>query len=349
MNNDKDINDDIIFTTKMKSLLDTIHFGISTKTPIVLEGSFGQGKSKAIDYYCKLTGLKPIKIVITKYTKIEDLFGKTIIKTVKGVQTLVVSKTDFCKALECTDNIINTLIKLEGIINASPSILGIINDIFGTRSSKILVNDNPIKKNYINLICIFNSSDDMTKEKLPINIINNSLYYIVENPSNIDIKDIILNLFERENLKIKNNCKFTQEEAQQFFDNFIKAKEISENSIGEFPFTLNEVKKYISLRTNLPEIDKTFFMTIIFQHHFTQGENILKAQKNLKLDSFLFSPSISYNNNILKFKASRKSKKNQIEIKIQKSKIDEIDEYKLKNKFDCMTLTEKLCFLFLLC
>jgi hypothetical protein len=90
----------------------------------------------------------------------------------------------------------------------------------------------------------------MTKEKLPINIINNSLYYIVENPSNFDIKDIIINLFERENLKIKNNCKFTQEEAQQFFDNFIKAKEISENGIGEFPFTLNEVKKYISLRTN---------------------------------------------------------------------------------------------------
>ena len=46
INNDKDINDDIIFTTKMKSLLDTIHFGISTRTPIVLEGSYGQGKSK---------------------------------------------------------------------------------------------------------------------------------------------------------------------------------------------------------------------------------------------------------------------------------------------------------------
>ena len=160
----------------------------------------------------------------------------------------------------------------------------------------------------------------------------------MENPSNIDIKDIILNLFERENSKNKNNCKFTQEEAQQLYDNFIKAKEISENGIGEFPFTLNEVKKYISLRTNLPEIDKTFFMAKIFQHHFTQGENILKAQKYLKLDSFLFSPYISYNNKSLKFKASKKSKKNQIEIKIKKS---ELDKNKLKSKFDRMTLTEK--------
>jgi hypothetical protein len=70
----------------------------------------------------------------------------------------------------------------------------------------------------------------------------------------------------------------------------------------------------------LPEIDKTFFMTIIFQHHFTQGENILKEQKYLKLDWFLFNPSISYNNNILKFKASRKSKKNQIEKKLKNLK-----------------------------
>ena len=59
---------------------------------------------------------------------------------------MVVSKTDFCKALECTDNTIDTLIILEGINNTSPSILGIISDIFGTRSSKIIVNGIPIKK-----------------------------------------------------------------------------------------------------------------------------------------------------------------------------------------------------------
>jgi hypothetical protein len=50
---------------------------------------------------------------------------------------LVVSKTDFCKILECTDNTINTLIILEGINNDNPSILGILSDILGTKSSKI--------------------------------------------------------------------------------------------------------------------------------------------------------------------------------------------------------------------
>ena len=42
----------------------------------------------------------------------------------------------------------------------------------------------------------------MTKQKLPINLIKNLLYYIVENPSNTDNKDIILNLFEREQIEI---------------------------------------------------------------------------------------------------------------------------------------------------
>ena len=96
----------------------------------------------------------------------------------------------------------------------------------------------------------------------------------------------------------------------------------------------------------MPEIDKTFFMTIIFQHHFTQNENILKAQKYLKLDSFLFNPSIMYSENHLKFYASLKSRKNQIKVRIKKS---DKKENKLIKKFNCMTLTEKLCFFFLLC
>ena len=48
-----------------------------------------------------------------------------------------VSKTDFCKILECTDNTINILIILEGINNDNLSILGILSDILGTKSSKI--------------------------------------------------------------------------------------------------------------------------------------------------------------------------------------------------------------------
>lgn len=49
---------------------------------------------------------------------------------------MVVSKTDFWKILECTDNTINTLIILEGINNDNPSILGILSDIFEQKVQK---------------------------------------------------------------------------------------------------------------------------------------------------------------------------------------------------------------------
>ena len=76
----------------------------------------------------------------------------------------------------------------------------------------------------------------MIIDKLPSNILNNSLYYIVENPSKDDIKDIIINLFERKNAKNKGKkeLQFSQEEAKLFYKNFIKSKEIAENGIGEF-------------------------------------------------------------------------------------------------------------------
>ena len=63
-------------------------------------------------------------------------FEKQYLKQLK-VSKHFVSKTNFCKILECTDNTINILIILEGINNDNPSICGILSDILGTKSSKI--------------------------------------------------------------------------------------------------------------------------------------------------------------------------------------------------------------------
>ena len=100
---------------------------------------------------------------------------------------------------------------------------------------------------------------------------------------------------------------------------------------------------------SLPKLDRTIFMSFIFNYHFTQKENIFKAQKELKLDTFLFNPIINYDGNkeYLTFKSSKKGKGNQLKIEIKNH--DRIRTKKLINKFNSMTLTEKLCFLFLLC
>ena len=80
-------------------------------------------------------------------------------------------------------------------------------------------------------------------------------------------------------------------------------------------------------------------MTFIFNYHFSQRENIIKAQKELKLDNFLFSPTINYDGDrkYLTFKTSKKGKKNLLKLKIKNP--DKIERKKLINKFNTMTLT----------
>ena len=92
----------------------------------------------------------------------------------------------------------------------------------------------------MNLISIFNPSDDFTREKLPGNLKNNSLYYIVEDPSKNDIKNIISNLF--------NEAGLSKNEQDEFTVNFLKAQKIAKDGVGEFPITLHEVRKYIFFR-----------------------------------------------------------------------------------------------------
>jgi hypothetical protein len=170
---------------------------------------------------------------------------------------LINSKTPLCQAIECVDNFPNKLVVLEGINNASPAVLEVLNSIYGPKGTNILLsNGSKIVKGNMNLISIFNPSDDFTREKLPINIINNSLYYIVQNPSKNDIVTIIANLFEKAEL--------SKIETKEFTESFLKAQKISRESVGEFPITLHEVGKYITFRKLIPNLDKTIFMSFIF-------------------------------------------------------------------------------------
>ena len=188
----------------------------------------------------------------------------------------------------------------------------------------------------MNLISIFNPSDDFTR-----NLINNTLYYIVEDPSKNNIVNVISNLFSEAELP--------KSEQYEFTINFLKAEKIAKDGVGEFPITLHEVRKYISLWRSIPKLDKNIFMTFIFNYHFSQKENIYKAQKELKLNTFLFNPVINYDGDkkYLTFKSSKKGKSNQLKIEIKNPK--QIETKKLINKFNSMTLTKKLCFLFLMC
>ena len=156
--------------------------------------------------------LELVQVPISKSTKVDDLLCKTTFKkNEKGNFSLVNSKTPLCLAIECIDNFPNKLVVLEGINNATPAVLEVLNSIYGKKGTNILLpNGSKIVKGNMNLISIFNPSDDFTREKLPGNLINNSLYFIAENPSENDIKNIISNLFKEAKLEKSEAKKFVK-------------------------------------------------------------------------------------------------------------------------------------------
>ena len=99
------------------------------------------------------------------------------------------SNTPLFDAIEYADNFSSKLVVLEGINNATQTVL---NSIYCQKGTNILLqNGSKIFKGNMNFIPIFNSSDDFTREKLPGNLINNYFYFIVESPSKNDIDNII--------------------------------------------------------------------------------------------------------------------------------------------------------------
>ena len=332
----------LVFTTKIKEILDTIHFAIFTGTPLILEGSFGQGKKSAIEYYAKMMKLDLDFVPISKSTKVDDLLSKTIFKeNEKGIITLENSITPLTQAIKYEGNFPNKLVVLEGINNASPAVLEVLNSIYGKKGTKILLpNGSTIVKRNVNLISILNPTDNFTKEKLPRNLINNSIYLTVEDPDEKDINYIIYKLFKEANL----------EGEQDIFAMYFKhAQEIARNADGEFPFTLYEVRKYISLRKSINTLDKKIFLYFIFNNHFSRRENIKKIHEIIKFETISFNPSIEYydKNQFLIFKMSEKGKRNNLTIKIKNP--EKIKPKELKEKFNSITSYEKLCILFLLC
>ena len=47
-------------------MIDLIHFGICTGTPLIFEGYSGQGKQTAINYICNLLNYDIENIILTK-------------------------------------------------------------------------------------------------------------------------------------------------------------------------------------------------------------------------------------------------------------------------------------------
>jgi len=192
---------EIFFTKKFSEVCDTILFGLSLRLPVILEGEAGQGKQTAIIYMAKKLGLDIINIVISKSTKVDDLLLKIIIEKSETGEILVKSQeTELYKAIKSREEHPKKLILFQGINNASPAVLDILNSIFIPDAKILLSNGSILEKGNMNIIGVFNKGrDNANKDKIPAGILSNCIYHIVENPSPNDILNIIITIWNKSN------------------------------------------------------------------------------------------------------------------------------------------------------
>ena len=179
---------------------------------------------------------------------------------------------------------------------------------------------------------------DNGKIKLPHALVSSSIYHIVPNANEIDIKNII-------NIKFKYAKLNTDIEI--FESNFNKTKQIALEHNSSFPLTLNDIEKYIEFRRVSKEIiDKQIISQIFFAYRFLDPDITKEVLKSINLSELKFVPSFNYSldKNDLYVKISEYSKRELI-IKIFSSNID-VNE--IKSILNGLTNTETRCLFFLI-
>ena len=335
---------EICFTQKCIELLDVLHFGISTKTPIILEGIPDQGKQTMIKFLADFLNFELININISSQTTNEDLLGKmTIGKNNKGQIIIRNSETKLLLAIKCYQNEPNTIVVFQNLNHASPAVMETLSSIFGSVNSNILLPDGSmVKKGIMNIIGIFNRQGGANRDKLPTNLLYNSIYHIVESPNDQDIKDIIEVLFKVNNL--------SNDERKTFTNYFFRAKNFSSKIVNEISLSLTDIKKYIDFRIKCPNLKPYIINQFIFVYRFTQEKNIEDIIKKLDFGKFKFEPEIHYkkNNTKLNIRLSSEKESNEFDI-LTYDTIEENNAFKFEQKFEELTMNEKYCLLFLIC
>ena len=333
-----DIND-IAFTKTFTEMIDYIHFGIATNTPIILEGGTGLGKQTAINYIAHKLNYRIINFIITQSTKVEDLLGRNQIKRNNGQIKIEFSETKILKILIGKEGKIgdNTIIVIHNLNKASSSLMESLSSIFDKKQTKILRPDGRSEtKSKFNLIGLINNQSNISfKDKLPLSLINNVFYYILPKLSSKEIKEIILKKFSYCNLN---------DEIIEFVDCFNKSREFSYSKGNISYFSLNDITKYILLRkVTKYYLDKSYIFQIIFAYRYIQNEFIVEIMKKLGFLSMKLNPIFQNRDDCL----SISFKKGKNEILIPYYDKCQINRETIKEKINTLNLKQKQCLLFL--
>ena len=178
---------EICFIQKCIELLDVLHFGISTKTPLILEGLPDQGKQTMIKFLADFLNFELININISSQTTNEDLLTKIIIdKDEQGDICIKNSETKLLSAIKNYQNNPNTIVVFQNLNHASPAVMETISSIFGNINSNILLPDGSTikRENSYNLSYLCKHNDTL----MNLAITNSEKYVELARSSNIKEK-----------------------------------------------------------------------------------------------------------------------------------------------------------------
>ena len=240
---EKKISSNIIFTPISNEMIDLLHFGICTGTPIIFDGSPGQGKRKIINYICNLLNYDIENIIITKNFSVDDLFKKTILES-KEDGKFFINEVDTKLYQILTEsgkkhNQKHVLFIFHNLHKASADVLSKISNIF---------NNNKCKDSNYSLIGIINIKESIVERNTYyFNYFYKSIYYIIES-QNIDASF----------------CKkvYPFEDIDFSVLNYFNNTKNDENN-----FTLSDFNKFISLK-KCSHFDDMFLEEIIFKNRF---------------------------------------------------------------------------------
>ena len=334
--------DNLAFTKTFTEMVDYIHLGIATNTPVILEGGTGLGKQTAINYVAYKLNYRIINFIITQSTKIEDLLGRNQIIRKDGQIKIEFCETKVLRALigkEGDKGGNNIIIVFHNLNKASSALMESLCSIFNKNQLNILRPDGRSEeKSKINLIGIINSQSNIAiKDKLPISLLNCVFYYILPKLNPREIKEIIIKKFTAFKL---------EDEANDFAESFNKSREFSYIKGNISYFSLNDITKYILFRKNTKNsLEKYIILQILFIYRFIQNDFIKDIMKELGFLSMKVNPIIKNKEDCLSISFSNKDIKNELKISYYGDFV--IQKAELESKVNTLNIKQKQCLLFL--
>ena len=343
----------IAFTRNMIDMIDILHLGIFGKIPVIFEGENGFGKKTSIQYVAESLGLEIINIVLSQSTNTEQLLGKIqITKNDKNEIKIETIKTKLRKSLEHTKDSGKSIIVFHNLNNASAAVLELITSIFDYKQPTVLLPDgSKINKGPVNLVGLFNPQNGISnRDRLPHNLRNCSLYYILKNKNKEerakDLTDIIeIKFKDSKYIDDDGNQKDFISDVETFTKRFTDSYKYLEEQ-NEKLLTYNDITKYIILRKAVKnKLDDKIISQFIFAYSLSDQKKLEKILEILSLNEAKFNPS--FNHNIEKqelcIKLAKAAKDALILPVFKKFSAEEIEE--IRSLLDSLTKPQKQCIL----